>query len=337
VRLPARRRLIAAVETEPDLAHRHTAAHTPARFSATIRLVRGLHGGTSVGTRWMGVWIVGVALSACSDDPGGTEVDAGPVDAGPDGMVLRCDDDDHDDDGDGFAGCFDCDDTDPDISPAVNEGYCCSTNLDDGIDNDCDGEIDETPFLQGCACWEGDSDNDGYLDQFDCDPNDATVNPGITEGQWCSPDRHDGKDNDCDGDVDESEETRPCDADYDGSPEEEDCDDTDYWVGPQWSETCCRCPNVNDMRSRQCDGKDNDCDGTVDESPVCDCNAPDADYDGYREGDDCDDTDANVSPGMIECCCPGWNDWWCNGRDDDCDGEVDETSASCCGQYGYQE
>jgi len=41
----------------------------------------------------------------------------------------------------------------------------------------------------------------------------------------------------------------------------------------------------------------------------------DADGDGWDETEDCDDTDATVHPGADE---------RCNGRDDDCDGEVDE-------------
>ncbi len=41
----------------------------------------------------------------------------------------------------------------------------------------------------------------------------------------------------------------------------------------------------------------------------------DADGDGSNDGPDCDDTDANVSPAASE---------QCNGKDDDCDGDVDE-------------
>jgi len=46
----------------------------------------------------------------------------------------------------------------------------------------------------------------------------------------------------------------------------------------------------------------------------------DADGDGYACGEDCDDTLANVSPSESEVC---------NGRDDDCDGDVDE--GNVCG------
>jgi hypothetical protein len=303
-----------------------------------MSLVRGLHEGAAVGLRTL--CALSALLVACDGDGGRDEVDAGPVeDAGPDAAPIPCDDDDRDDDGDGFAGCLDCDDRNPAVSPAVNEGFCCSTNLDDGIDNDCDAEIDETPPLQGCSCFEGDDDADGYLDEFDCAPDDGTVNPGLTEGQWCSPDRFDDRDNDCDGETDESEETRPCDADWDGSPEEDDCDDLNGWVSPDRAESCCLCPDFPfDYRSQQCDGLDNDCDGRIDESPVCDCDEVDADYDGIRAGDDCDDTNPNLTPAYIECCCPDVANWFCNELDDDCDGEIDESSGTCCANWnGYED
>ncbi|MCP4809355.1 MAG: hypothetical protein GY913_11745 [Proteobacteria bacterium] len=83
----------------------------------------------------------------------------------------------------------------------------------------------------------------------------------------------------------------------------------------------------------QCDGVDNDCDGEVDEGvPELDGLFFDADGDGYGDpdapvlvcpvptgvaenADDCDDTTADVAPGLAEVC---------NGVDDDCDGAVDE-------------
>ncbi len=61
-----------------------------------------------------------------------------------------------------------------------------------------------------------------------------------------------------------------------------------------------------------CDGRDNDCDGTI---PA---NEADADRDGVRLcADDCDDDDDNVFPGADEIC---------DGKDSDCDG-VNQDSA----------
>lgn len=60
---------------------------------------------------------------------------------------------------------------------------------------------------------------------------------------------------------------------------------------------------------------------------ACVHDAPDRDVDGHRDlacgGDDCDDADAGAHPGAGE---------RCNGRDDDCDGMVDEAlGQSSCG------
>ena len=58
-------------------------------------------------------------------------------------------------DGDGF-GRTDCDDTDSSIYPGATE-YC------DGVDNNCDGTIDESTAV-GASTWYRDSDNDNYGD-----------------------------------------------------------------------------------------------------------------------------------------------------------------------------
>lgn len=105
-----------------------------------------------------------------------------------------------DHDRDGVDDCFDCDDDDPDKSPALEE-VC------DDRDNDCDGDADDG--LDFDEYWP-DADGDGYgnddADEIDwcedlwgwvdndddCNDNNYWVNPSANE--W----HCDGVDNDCD-------------------------------------------------------------------------------------------------------------------------------------------
>ncbi len=101
----------------------------------------------------------------------------------------------------GAEGPADCNDEDAAIRPGAPE-------LCDGIDTDCDGEIDNGADVGG---WFVDADADGYgydpgvgcrpLDgasdfSGDCDDNDASVSPASNE--LCN-----GVDDDCDGDVED--------------------------------------------------------------------------------------------------------------------------------------
>ena len=97
----------------------------------------------------------------------------------------------------------DCDDDDANRAPAKNE-EC------DGIDNDCDEEIDEGVRAEDAFVWYLDEDRDGHGSSLasgivrscvapegaqttstDCDDDDADVYSG-------APELCDGKDNDCD-------------------------------------------------------------------------------------------------------------------------------------------
>ena len=238
----------------------------------------------------------------------------------------------------------DCDDSDPNVNPAATE-------LCDGVDNNCDGEIDEYLVAIYYQDLDGDGWGDsntyeescepisGYVEQDgDCDDSNPDVYPGATE--VC-----DALDNDCNGEIDDDavdagdywvdadldgfgtpEKTAfGCPTTYDGLADNDlDCDDSDATINPDADEYC--------------DGVDNDCDDEIDESSAVDATewCVDGDGDGYgdpkdsvasceepTEGpprvadcSDCLDTDSNVNPGADEICG--------NEADDDCDGEVDE-------------
>ncbi len=205
-------------------------------------------------------------------------------------------------DGDGVITCADCDDGDATVLPGGPE-------LCDGLDNDCDGVVPPN---------EGDSDGDGVSACFDCDDNDASVAGGSAE--IC-----DLVDNDCDGLIDDADpsltgaSTWFLDADGDGAggalatalgclqpagfvASVTDCNDTNAAVFPGAVE--------------QCNGLDDDCDGTV---PG---NESDGDGDGAPGCADCDDANAAIAPGAAEIC---------DSLDNDCDGLVDAADPGVTG------
>jgi len=242
----------------------------------------------------------------------------------------------------------DCDDADPEINPAAAESC-------DGVDNDCDGEIDDDVQY---TTWYVDGDGDGYGDldlpledcvqpkgyvdnDLDCDDTDATINPDGIE--VC-----DGADNDCDGTVDEADAadapTWYQDADGDGygdpktgvvscsdpgahTQDNTDCDDSDAGINPGATEICDDADADED-----CNGLADDADGGTDSSSM-ESWYPDSDADGYGDEDyratlaceqpsgqvadnsDCDDGDASSNPGASEVC---------DDADNDCDGSTDE-------------
>ena len=151
----------------------------------------------------------------------------------------------------------------------------------DGLDNDCDGEIDE-----GCSCDPGKTQECGEQRPGICTLGEQTCRDdsswGPCEGQTM-PAREmcgDGKDNDCDGEVDEAvdaadAETWYRDEDGDGyagsSTTREACNDP----GDGWYEEARDCDDGDDAiypgAEESCDGTDQDCDGTVDEDVTSQC------------------------------------------------------------------
>ena len=226
----------------------------------------------------------------------------------------------------------DCDDTKAYVNPATIE-------ICDGMDNDCDGDIDlgaidPTIFYQDAdldgygdptVSEEACSPSAGFVDNAeDCDDDDNTVNPAASES--C-----DGEDNDCDGDVDEEALGMTLyffDADLDGygdptvseeacSPSAgfvdnaEDCDDDDEFTYPGAAEV--EAPQAC-MTDADEDGwgaywpatgieAGSDCDDSDSSTSIL---LSDADCDGVPADEDCDDNDATILGQTDDIDCDGW-------------------------------
>ena len=160
----------------------------------------------------------------------------------------------------------------------------------DGMDNlprNPDASIDADKDCYGA--------NDSRPAMNDCNDNDASVHPGVSE--ICN----DGKDNNCDGLTDK----QGVDKDNDGSDACEDCDDSDATRHPGAIELC---PNVDGG------GIDQNCDGSL----IC-TGTVDVDGDEYGSigsgGNDCNDNDASIHPFATEVCPPAGKN-----LDENCDG-----------------
>jgi hypothetical protein len=231
----------------------------------------------------------------------------------------------------------DCDDMNPSIKPGAPE-------ICNGLDDNCNGQVDEGLTFRD---YYPDADGDGYganvmpvsscqplpgkvVTTGDCNDNNAMVHPGATE--TCN-----GIDDDCVGGIDNglTFSSYYTDADGDGygagtavmacAPisgrvtNNGDCNDSNPAVHPGATEIC--------------NGIDDDCVGGIDNGLTFSNYYPDADGDTYgnkfaspqsacapvpgkvTNNLDCDDALFAVKPGAAEVC---------NGRDDNCNGMVDE-------------
>jgi hypothetical protein len=249
----------------------------------------------------------------------------------PDTLILKMIDRDRDGEiVEGYHGEFgdgtDCHDEDPTIGAKAPE------TCGDGVDNDCDGEIDEDS--PDAPVWFHDADGDGFGNPtrtlIACEqPPEHVANPNDCEDQQKlafpeAVERCNGFDDDCDGEVDESGDPIAWYADADGDGHGDptvaevqcerppghvqgntDCDDDNPWAWPGAPETWY-------------DGVDADCSGGDDF---------DQDGDGARDASawagappwdavvDCDDTNARISPTAPEV--------WYDGVDQDCDPDTE--------------
>ena len=240
----------------------------------------------------------------------------------------------------------DCDDTDPRVNPGALDDCAAIA----GVDDDCDGRVDETLAPR---VFYVDADGDGYgagapsegctqpvgtsVRGGDCDDTNPSRNPGVPDD--CGTVL--GVDDDCDVSIDEDVAPRTFYVDRDGDgygagpammactipsgsvATPGDCDDGDALRNPAAPDDCTRRPFVDD-----------DCDGRIDEAAMLTSWYRDTDGDGYGSGaaviactaptnhvnrsGDCDESRVAVNPGARDDCTG------LSGIDDDCDASVDE-------------
>ena len=187
----------------------------------------------------------------------------------------------------------------PAIQKAPTTEYC------DGLDNNCDGTTDEY-FKLGDACTVG-YGGCAVTGKTICAPSKLEVICDALPKKG-SPEVCDNFDNDCNGKIDDGL-SQPCNGPCGGGKE--------YCHEGNWKD--CDAPQP---QPEVCDNFDNDCDGQIDEG----FNSGKECYNGKGE---CKTSGKYVCSGdekkvICDAVPPKGNVEICDGKDNDCDGKVDE-------------
>jgi len=225
-----------------------------------------------------------------------------------------------------------CCNVDPACTGAEPEEELC-----DGVDNNCNGDVDEGYGLGDACAGVGGAGSPCVEGVLECDPTDpalrstrCSTHPGSSDPRD-QPEVCNAADDDCDGAVDNDPALNLADL------QEGVCAGLLKVCGPQGEEepdyaTAVQLPSVYEADSEtRCDGEDNDCDGRTDEDAAGDpiseqCWTTPSDH---EERGLCEYGTSTCANGEMGACegevKPAAEQ--CNGDDDDCDNATDEGPA----------